>query len=116
MSAVQTIPAVKTFHQHGAVEFRITALIDGKRVDIHIVDAEGVIEAMEHQGHDSRIVQSLLTSSRQAAALFEDGHKLEITPLNLTGQDSEVVEVKSDNAKKKSAAVIELPEVARDRR
>jgi hypothetical protein len=115
MSAVQTIPEVRSFHQHGAVEFRITALIDAKRVDIHIMDAEGVIDAMEEQGHDSSIVQSLLNSCRSAASVFEDGHKLEITPLNLTGQ-SDVVETKIDNAKKKTAAVIELPEVARDRR
>jgi hypothetical protein len=111
----QTVPTVRTFHDHGAVEFRITALIDSKRIDLHIVDVEGVIGEMKKQGHDSSIVESLLQSCTTAARAFEDGHKLEITPLNLTGDESEP-EPKESVASTKKPIPIDLPEVARDRR
>ena len=80
-------PAVRTFHEHGVTELRITALIDEKRVDIHILDVEAVIAATKKAGASTKILESFVSSCRAAAKAYPDGHKLEITPYNLTGED-----------------------------
>jgi hypothetical protein len=85
-------PKVRTFHKDGAVEVRATILTkteEGeRRIDVHILDAEGVVAALREAGNveGSAALSSLLATIEDLADEHPDAAKLEITPQNLTGE------------------------------
>lgn len=77
---------IRTFHKHGVIEFRATILVDEKRVDVHIVDLEAVLNEARCQNHP---VADAIRGLHDLLALTEkhpDTHKLEITVQDLDGE------------------------------
>lgn len=108
---------VRTFHVDGAIELRCTVLHQEKRVDVHIIDLEGVIDAAEQQGLAPSWADGLLEAIDELVENHEDGGKLEITPQDLQGNGKPTPAGPfPPGVAVPGAAAADLPNVDRDQR
>jgi hypothetical protein len=85
------ITKTRTFHKSGATEIRATILMKtekgDKRIDVHIIDAARVVAILRGRNHPAAgTLEDVVDLAEALAEKHPDTHKIEITPLDPTGE------------------------------